>query len=102
MLSKKFLIAAIVLLTACNNEQKPSSSTEPATNTPAATDNTAEIEQLNKQSKECIRLMNTMEEAKAAAIAQGDAETAAACRKTIDSAARENVKIGQRLMELKQ
>ena len=59
-----------------------------------------QVKELNEQSLKCIRLMNSLEEQKDAAIASGDAAGASELSQRIDSAAKENVKIGQKLLEL--
>jgi len=59
-----------------------------------------QVKELNEQSLKCIRLMNSLEEQKDAAIASGDAATTTSLSQRIDSAATENAKIGQKLLEL--
>jgi hypothetical protein len=60
----------------------------------------AQKDSLNKQSRACIALMNSLEDEKNAAITAGNTEAATALSARIDSAARENVLIGQKLMAL--
>ncbi|MBL0056866.1 MAG: hypothetical protein IPP31_11945 [Chitinophagaceae bacterium] len=55
---------------------------------------------LNDQSKACIALMNKLEEEQNAAYASGDSDKALLLKARIDSAAMENVRIGQKLMAL--
>lgn len=104
MAAKIFPVLIAIALISCNAGDKTTEPPTPASTTekPAeqSADKAAEIARLNEQSKRCIGLMNRMDEAKSAAIAAGDTQTAAACQKTMDSAALENSKIGQRLMEL--
>jgi len=64
------------------------------------TDNEAAIKSLNEQSLKCISIMNQSDAQKTAAINRGDTAAASAMQKTIDSAALENAKIGQKLMGL--
>ncbi len=64
------------------------------------TDNTAAIKELNGQSLECIRIINKADAQKNAAMASGDADLIKASQQTMDSAAKENAKIGQQILEL--
>jgi uncharacterized protein HemX len=63
-------------------------------------DSQAEIQRLNQQSLKCISIMNDCDAQKTAAMNAGNADLAATLQKSIDSAATENAKIGQQLMEL--
>ena len=101
MLPKLLLLAGIITLSSCNSEEKTSTPATPTEKTTTGSgDNAAKIADLNAQSKQCISTMNSAEQAQNAAIANGNKEIAAACQKTIDSAARANALIGQQLMEL--
>lgn len=60
----------------------------------------AERKALNDESKKCIRAMNAFEEQKNSALQAGDATAAGIFQNSMDSAARENVMIGQKLMAL--
>ncbi len=55
---------------------------------------------LNDESKKCIRAMNAFEVQMNSASQAGDAVAAGMYQKSMDSAARENVMIGQKLMAL--
>ena len=72
-----------------------------ACNSGSSTDNvSAKKNELNERSKECIRIMNRAEQERSAALAAGDAASAEMLQQRIDSAAKANVMIGQKLMEL--
>ncbi len=58
------------------------------------------LKSLNEQSLKCIAIMNKAEAFKNQAISTNNTEEIAAYQKTIDSAARENAKIGQQIMAL--
>lgn len=62
--------------------------------------NEAALKELNEKSLKCIATMNQAESLMNAAIANGNTADAAIYQKTIDSAARENAKIGQEMMQL--
>jgi len=107
----KKLAAIIVLgvLLACNEKNEESNSNGVQTETTTTTtdddeqpggDIEAQKKALNDQSRACIALMNKLEVEQNAAYAAGDAATATALKQRIDSAARENVMIGQKLMAL--
>lgn len=64
------------------------------------TENNEQLNLLNNQSKQCIVIMNKAEVLKNAAIAKNNEFEMRAHQKTIDSAARENVKIGQQIMAI--
>ena len=98
-------VAAIFLLAvvSCNSntaDNKPAENKQQVENSSTGNSNQAQIEELNKQSMKCIALMNRLEEDQAAAQKTGDATAVAALQNSIDSAATENSKIGQKLMEL--
>jgi hypothetical protein len=100
-------IAFLFLLLSCNNNDNADTKTVNTETTTSTDDDDkpggdieSEKELLNKQSLACIALMNKLETEQNAAYAAGDAETARAIKMRIDSAARENVKIGQKLMAL--
>lgn len=109
MYIKLATIAISFFLLACNNT-KENDSNAPGTSTSVSTnddddakpagDIEAQKAALNKQSKACIALMNALEPEMNAAYAAGDAATAQSIKARIDSAAMENVKIGQQLMAL--
>ena len=102
---KIIALAFLFILFSCNTNDKKSSD---AVNTETTTtnDNTnsgdaaAQKKTLNDQSKACIALMNSLEVDKNAAVAAGNSELATALQTSIDSAATENAKIGQKLMAL--
>ena len=96
----KILLLAAVLATACNNDDKATTSTPTEKTTEGEGSHAAEVAELNAQSKQCIRTINSAEQAINVAIASGDKELAAEYQKTMDSAARANVMIGQKLMAL--
>lgn len=62
--------------------------------------NEAALKELNEKSLKCIATMNQAENLMNAAIANGNTTDAAIYQKTIDSAALENAKIGQEMMQL--
>lgn len=105
MYIKLTFIAFLFVLCSCNGNND-SQSTDTKTETTTTTDDEPEADieaqkkSLNLQSKACIALMNKLEEDMNAAYAAGDAATAQALKASIDSAARENVLIGQKLMAL--
>ena len=106
MYIKLTIIAFLFILCSCNGNQD-SHTTDTKTETTTGTDDDepkvdieAEKNSLNLQSKACIALMNKLEEDMNAAYAAGDAATAKTLKASIDSAARENVLIGQKLMAL--
>jgi len=98
---KLVTIALFLVLFSCNDTEK--SNTDDA-KTEQTNDGSASVEEqkeaLNKQSKECIALMNALEPDMNAANAAGNTDAAKAIQARIDSAARENVMIGQKLMAL--
>ena len=87
MTSKTAVIMLAVIFASCNGGKN---------------DNDAAIKSLNEQSLKCISIMNQADAQKTAAVNAGDAATAQAMQKTIDSAALENAKIGQQLMKLQE
>ncbi len=100
-------IAFLFLLLSCNaNDNTDTKTVETQTTTTTDDDDKpggdieSEIKLLNEQSLACIALMNKLETEQNAAYAAGDAEIARMIKTRIDSAARENVKIGQKLMAL--
>lgn len=68
--------------------------------TAGSTGKDAERKALNDESKKCIRAMNVFEEQMNSASQAGDAVAAGMFKKSMDSAARENALIGQKLMAL--
>lgn len=62
--------------------------------------NEAALKELNEKSLKCIATMNRAETLMNAAIANGNTTDAASYQKTIDSAALENAKIGQEIMQM--
>lgn len=108
MYIKLSTIAFLFLLLSCNDtKEKDSIKTETSTSVSSDDDDAqpagdieAQKAALNEQSKACIALMNKLEVDQNAAFAAGDAATAQTIKAQIDSAARENIKIGQQLMEL--
>ena len=107
MYIKLTTIAFLFLLLSCtDNKEKDSNQTETSTSVSSdddekpAGDIEAQKALLNQQSKACIALMNKLEVDQNAAYAAGDVSTAQFIKARIDSAARENAKIGQQLMAL--
>lgn len=97
------ILAILVFLFSCNSGANKTDAEKADTTTNTANtsaDVEAQKEALNKQSKECIAIMNFLEERKNAALAAGNAKEAAFISVRIDSAAMENAKIGQKLMAL--
>ncbi len=62
--------------------------------------NDAALKALNERSLKCIAIMNEAEALKNAAMANGNTADIASYQKTIDSAALENAKIGQEMMQM--
>ncbi len=58
------------------------------------------LKALNERSLKCIAIMNEAEALKNSAIANGNTAEIASYQKTIDSAALENAKIGQEMMQM--
>lgn len=105
MYSKLAAFALILFLFSCNDTEKSTTDDDVKTETTtketdASGDVEAQKEALNKQSRACIALMNSLEVDMNAAYAAGNAEAARVFKARIDSAARENVMIGQKLMAL--
>ena len=106
MYIKLMAIVFLFILFSCNGNQE-NHSTDSKTETVTGTDDDmpaldieAEKKLLNEQSRACIALMNKLEEEMNTAYAAGDAVAAKSIKASIDSAAMENVKIGQKLMAL--
>ena len=105
MNSKLLAFAFLFFLFSCNTNDKKSTDAV-NTQTTTTTDDTnggdveAQKKALNDQSKACIALMNSLEVDKNAAVAAGNSDLATTLQTSIDSAATENVKIGQKLMAL--
>jgi DNA-binding ferritin-like protein len=99
---KIIAVAYLFFLLSCNDsEKKKIDQVNTNTNNDQSSgDIESQKAALNKQSKACIALMNSLEEEKNTAQGSGDAVTASALQTRIDSAAKENVKIGQKLMAL--
>lgn len=100
---KTCAFALLIFLLSCNSaDKKDSSSTETQNTTTgnSSTDVEAKKAELNRQSKACIAIMNSLDEELRAAQASGDGNKASAIQARIDSAAMENAKIGQQLMAL--
>ena len=103
---KLIALAFVIFLFSCNTTDNKSSDAVNTQTTTTTNDNTkggdieAQKKALNDQSKACIALMNSLEVDKNNAIAAGNAEAAKAFQTSIDSAATENAKIGQKLMAL--
>ena len=105
MYIKLAALAFLLFLFSCNdtdtNKTGDDVKTETTTNETGTSGTVEEQkEALNKQSRACIALMNSLEVDMNAANAAGNTEAATALKQRIDSAAMENVKIGQKLMEL--
>jgi hypothetical protein len=103
---KLVALAFLFFLFSCNTDDKNSSDAVKTETTTTTDDNTnggdvdAQKKALNEQSRACIALMNSLEVKMNAAVAEGNAEAAKAFQASIDSAATENAKIGQKLMAL--
>ncbi len=108
MYIKLTTVAFLFFLLSCTDtKEKDTNQTETSTSVSSDDDDEkpaggleAQKAALNQQSKACIALMNKLEVEQNAAYAAGDAATAQLLKARIDSAARENVKIGQQLMAL--
>lgn len=104
MYIKLAAIALLVFLFSCNDTETNKTDdvkTEETTNdNNASADIEAQKEELNKQSKACIALMNSLEVEMNAAYSAGNAELARTLKARIDSTAREHVLIGQKLIAL--
>ena len=96
----KLITCALLFVTfSCNtNDKKTTDSSNNETNKSENVD--AQKKQLNEESRACISLMNSLEQDLNAANASHDIKTSSAIQFRIDSAAEENVKIGQKLMAL--
>lgn len=96
--------AILLFLFSCNGTDKKNTNDVNTETTSDGTNSGGDVEAqkkaLNEQSRSCIALMNSLEEEMNAAYAAGNADAAAALKARIDSAAKENVKIGQKLMAL--
>ncbi len=92
--------ALALFLFSCNGTDKNNTNNLNIETTTGSGDVASQKEELNKQSRACIALMNSLEEDMNAANAAGNADEAAAIKARIDSAATENAKIGQQLMAL--
>ena len=103
---KLIAYAFLIILFSCNTSDKKNSDPVKTETTTTTTDNTnggdveAQKKALNDQSKACISLMNSYGNDKDAAVAAGNSALAATLQASIDSAATENAKIGQKLMAL--
>lgn len=85
MTIKTILFAATVFFVSCNAK----------TNNKEAT-----LKALNEKSLKCIAIMNEADALKNDAITHGTTADVVKFQKTIDSAALENAKIGQQMMQL--
>ena len=83
-----FILALPLLICSCNHAKTDTKN------------NDSTKSSLNDQSLQCVAIMNKASDEKDAAIQAGDGQKAAACQVTMDSAARENALIGQKMMEL--
>jgi hypothetical protein len=103
---KLVAFAFLFFLFSCDTTDKKSSDAVKTETTTTTDDNKtgsdveAQKKALNEQSKACIALMNSLEVDKNAAVAAGNSELASTLQASIDSAATENAKIGQKLMAL--
>ena len=103
MYIKLAAIAMLFFLFSCNDTETKTDDVKTETttnNTEGSGDVEAQKEALNKQSRACIAIMNSAEVEMNAAYAAGNAEAAKTFKARIDSAARENAMIGQKLMAL--
>jgi hypothetical protein len=103
MYIKLTAIAFVFFLFSCKDTDKNSTTNNQSTTTTdgsSSGDVEAQKKALNEQSRACIAIMNAVEEQMNAANAAGDTQTASAFKATMDSAATENAKIGQKLMAL--
>ena len=99
MYSKLIAMFSIFFLFSCNDGDKGKEAVNEQTEN-ASGDIESQKKALNDQSKACIALMNKLEEEQNAAYASGDSDKALLLKTRIDSAAMENVRIGQKLMAL--
>lgn len=103
---KLVAFAFLIILFSCNTNDKKSSDAVNTQTTTTTDNNTsggdveAQKKALNVQSRACIALMNSLEVDKNSAIAAGNPEAAKAFQASIDSAATENARIGQKLIAL--
>lgn len=101
---KLTVLALALFLFSCNDTDKTKTDEVKTEQTTNDNNNSGDIETqkeaLNKQSRACIALMNSLEVEMNAAYAAGNAQLASTLKASIDSAARENVMIGQKLMAL--
>ena len=97
---RNIALAIMLGIISCNTHDKKA--TDNGSNGNNATSESAADQKkvLNEQSRACIALMNSLEEELNAANASQDTQSAAAIQLRIDSAAEENVKIGQKIMAL--
>lgn len=95
------IISFAILLTffSCNaNDSKTTNASVENSSSTGGSDD--QKKQLTEQSRACIALMNSLENDLNAATASHDAQAAAAIQLRIDSTAKENVRIGQKLLAL--
>lgn len=85
MIIKTTLLAVTVLLLSCNSKTN---------------NNEADLKSLNEKSLKCISIMNKAEALQNDAMTNGNKAEITMYQKTIDSAALENAKIGQQMMQL--
>lgn len=101
MFTKLIATAFLFLLISCkSNDSSDPNTVNTSTSAKSPSSIEAEKKALNEQSLACIALMNSLEEKQHAAQAAGDIASAKAFGASIDSAATENAKIGQKLMAL--
>lgn len=104
MYTKLLAFALLLFLFSCNDTESTTDDDVKTETTTKETDASGDVEAqkkaLNDQSRACIALMNSLEVDMNAAYAAGNAEAARTLKARIDSAARENVLIGQKLMAL--
>jgi hypothetical protein len=83
---KTTLFAFVIIMASCSDKTN---------------NNEVALKTLNERSKKCIAVMNEADALKNKAITNGNTAMITAYQKTIDSAAMENAKIGQEMMQLK-
>ncbi len=85
MIIKTTLFAVTILLVSCNSNTN---------------NNEADLKSLNEKSLKCVAIMNKAEALQSEAITNGNKAEITMYQKTIDSAALENAKIGQQMMQM--
>ena len=82
---KTTLLAGTILLVSCNS---------------TTNNNEKALKELNEQSKKCVAILNKADALQRDAMKNGNTAEINIYQKTMDSAAMENAKIGQQMMQL--